>query len=285
MLWWRRTNMTRSVGWRQAPIAVALFSLLSLAASASAQQTNNFPASGWAGVGVVAPRSMFHLYGPTPILTIEGANNQGAGVFAKNTAQQWYFGFLDNVGSTGWSLYDVTAGREVRSVSPGTGSVGIGIANPAAMFHVAGNAQIDGNIAAKYQDVAEWVRTRSALLPGTVVAVDTLDSDGVVASDTPYDTRVAGVVSPRPGVVLGEPGQDKVMVAHSGRVRVRVDAGYGSISRGDLLVASPTPGYAMRSEPMNIGGVAVHRPGTLVGKALEPLSEGQGEILVLLMLQ
>jgi hypothetical protein len=29
----------------------------------------------------------------------------------------------------------------------------------------------------------------------------------------------------------------------------------------------------------------VHRPGTLLGKAVEPLAEGQGEILVLLMLQ
>ena len=76
-----------------------------------------------------------------------------------------------------------------------------------------------------------------------------------------------------------------MMVAHSGRVKVKVDAGYGAIAAGDLLVTSPTPGSAMRSEPVNIGGAAIHRPGTLVGKALEPLTEGVGEILVLLMLQ
>jgi hypothetical protein len=29
----------------------------------------------------------------------------------------------------------------------------------------------------------------------------------------------------------------------------------------------------------------LHRPGTLLGKALEPITEGQGEILVLLILQ
>jgi len=29
----------------------------------------------------------------------------------------------------------------------------------------------------------------------------------------------------------------------------------------------------------------MHRPGTLIGKALEPLEKGQGEILVLLSLQ
>ncbi len=42
---------------------------------------------------------------------------------------------------------------------------------------------------------------------------------------------------------------------------------------------------AMKSEPINIGGVQLHRPGTLIGKALEPLEKGSGRILVLLSLQ
>jgi hypothetical protein len=41
----------------------------------------------------------------------------------------------------------------------------------------------------------------------------------------------------------------------------------------------------MKSVPVNIGGVLIHRPGTLIGKALEPLDKGTGEILVLLSLQ
>jgi hypothetical protein len=41
----------------------------------------------------------------------------------------------------------------------------------------------------------------------------------------------------------------------------------------------------MRSEPVSFGGVAMHRPGTIIGKALEPLEKGTGEILVLLSLQ
>jgi len=36
---------------------------------------------------------------------------------------------------------------------------------------------------------------------------------------------------------------------------------------------------------MKIGGARIHRPGTLIGKALEPLDKGTGEILVLLSLQ
>jgi len=41
----------------------------------------------------------------------------------------------------------------------------------------------------------------------------------------------------------------------------------------------------MRSTPVSIGGAIVHRPGTIVGTALEALTQGQGEILVLLTLQ
>ena len=46
-----------------------------------------------------------------------------------------------------------------------------------------------------------------------------------------------------------------------------------------------------KSEPLDLGGVPIHRPGTLIGKALDPLKEGEGEgegegeILVLLSLQ
>ena len=150
---------------------------------------------------------------------------------------------------------------------------------------VRGDAKFDGNIAAKYQDVAEWLKSDAVLPPATVVVIDPREQDRVRISAEAYDTRVAGVVSPRPGLLLGEAGEDKTKVAHSGRVRVKVDDRYGPIATGDLLVTSPTPGHAMRSEPVNVGGAAMHRPGTLIGKALEPLNEGVGEVLILLTLQ
>jgi hypothetical protein len=106
-----------------------------------------------------------------------------------------------------------------------------------------------------------------------------------MASHGSYDTRVAGVVSDLPGIVLGEAGEGKVKVATSGRVKVRVDASQGGIQTGDLLVTSDREGIAMKSVPMNIEGRKMHQPGTLIGKALEPFAEGEGEILVLLSLQ
>jgi hypothetical protein len=164
------------------------------------------------------------------------------------------------------------------------GYLGVGTQAPAKKLHVAGDLQVDGNIAAKYQDVAEWVDAIDTLPPGTVVIVDRT-ANRVAPTHTPYDTSVIGVVSAEPGVMLGEPGPGKILVAQSGRVRVKVDARYGAIRRGDLLVTSPSPGYAMRSAPLRFGDTALHRPGTLIGKALEELKDGTGEILVLLTLQ
>jgi hypothetical protein len=96
---------------------------------------------------------------------------------------------------------------------------------------------------------------------------------------------VAGVVSAQPGIILGKGGAEKEQIATTGRVRVRVDATAAPIRIGDLLVTSDKPGMAMKSLPIEMGGAALHRPGTIVGKALEPLPKGEGEILVLLSLQ
>jgi hypothetical protein len=148
-----------------------------------------------------------------------------------------------------------------------------------------GNVTVNGNINAKYQDMAEWVPADRALMAGTVTILNPNQSNQVMASTTAYDTSVAGVVSEQPGIALGEAGANKVLVATTGRVRVKVDATRAPIRIGDLLVTSDVEGVAMKSQPINVGGVAMHRPGTLIGKALEPLPNGTGTILVLLSLQ
>ena len=93
------------------------------------------------------------------------------------------------------------------------------------------------------------------------------------------------MVSATPGIILGEAGAGRYKIATTGRVKIKVDATRRPIAIGDLLVTSDIPGLAMKSESVTLAGVKMHRPGTIVGKALEPLPAGRGEILALLTLQ
>jgi hypothetical protein len=188
-------------------------------------------------------------------------------------------------GTSNLPLFVGTTATPEAMVVNDNGSIGIGTNAPASKLHVVGDITVTGNINAKYQDVAEWVPSKQKLSAGTVVILDVSRDNHVTASMKSYDTRVAGVVSAQPGITLGEAGEGKALVATTGRVKVKVDAARGAIRVGDLLVTSDVPGVAMLSQPLDLGGVPIHRPGTIIGKALEPLASGTGEILVLLSLQ
>jgi hypothetical protein len=220
------------------------------------------------------------------------ANNYALQIAGSFFDQNLYMRKTNGNGATAWSkLILQDSNNNVNLPGSGiwnaNGNVGIGTTTPDSQYKldVVGSVRVSGNIAAKYQDLAEWVESSQALLPGTVVVLDHTKSNQVVASSRAYDTRVAGVISLQPGIALGEQGEGKVLVATTGRVRIRVDATRAPIQIGDLLVTGDTEGMAIKSQPINIGGIEIHRPGTLIGKALEPLAKGEGEILVLLSLQ
>ena len=130
---------------------------------------------------------------------------------------------------------------------------------------------------------------------GDLLVIDP-DSPYLVLSSEPDDTKVIGVVGP--GVDY-EDGELMVIVFgwHGAKpaedddenvravAKIKADASYGPIKRGDLLTTSPTPGHAMKAQPVDLGGVEIHRPGTIIGKALESLDSGQGLIEVFIVLQ
>jgi hypothetical protein len=187
-------------------------------------------------------------------------------------------------GSTNYTSYFL------GTLAVGKNTVGTGFAvDVAGTLHAtavsADTVTATNGINAVYQDVAEWVPASEKLDAGTVVVVSPDVSNEITPSSRVYQTSVAGVVSDKPGVLLGVGADTKAKIATTGRVKVKVDASGGAIRPGDLLVTSGKRGVAMKSRPISVGGVEIHRPGTLVGKALEPLESGEGEILVLLSLQ
>jgi hypothetical protein len=137
-------------------------------------------------------------------------------------------------------------------------------------------------------DLAELFSTSEPMEPGDV-AVIAPGSCLLKACDAASDTRVAGVVSAQPSLLLGidrpsaAPGC--AMVALAGRVKCKVDASYGAISVGDLLVTSPTRGHAMKAPEVTVRGCPVFGSGAILGKALQPLESGRGRIEVLVGLR
>jgi hypothetical protein len=169
----------------------------------------------------------------------------------------------------------------------------------------------DGNIYAtsfrpSAAELARLLPVREPVETGDVVVIDR-DSPGVLGlARFEHDKTVFGIVAADPGLLLGsvvgagehrtsqetdlffeeQPSPEasadgesltRAPVVVSGVALCKVDADYGSIEVGDLLTTSLTPGHAMRADEP--------RPGTILGKALEPLDYGTGLIKVLVMLR
>ena len=113
---------------------------------------------------------------------------------------------------------------------------------------------------AQYADVAERYQADADYPPGTVLILG--GSQEVTASTHSHDSAVAGVVSQNPSYLMNSGLQtaNSVPVALLGRVPCQV---IGTITRGQLLVTSDTPGTAIALDH------ARYVPGCVIGKALE----------------
>jgi hypothetical protein len=143
-----------------------------------------------------------------------------------------------------------------------------------------GQVYADGNFNSGGADLAEMLPAAEDLEPGDVL---TIGSDGsLVRNQAEYASTVAGVYSTRPGFIGGSSDdldrKGKIPLAIAGIVPVKASAVNGTIRPGDLLVASSNPGHAMK-------GGANPPIGTVIGKALSPLSSGTGVIKMLVTLQ
>ncbi|MDH3890706.1 MAG: hypothetical protein OEV49_06445 [candidate division Zixibacteria bacterium] len=135
-------------------------------------------------------------------------------------------------------------------------------------------------------DLAEPFAMSGGEVPaGALVVIDDQNPGRLKLSDRAYDTRVAGITSGaggvKPGLTLSQKDvfEDGQNVAINGRVYCLADASYGVIKPGDLLTTSDTPGHAMSATDRD------RAYGSVIGKAMSPLDDGQGLVLVLVNLQ
>jgi excisionase family DNA binding protein len=136
-------------------------------------------------------------------------------------------------------------------------------------------------------DLAEYYLTGDRdIVPGDVVSIsDTkilddnqleITNKGVLRkTDKQYDSRLLGVISTNPGVVLGSFDSttnqfDSRQVALAGRVPVKIDPESEPIAIGDFLTSSEKPGYAKKAT----------QSGYTIGKALERWDKDQDRIEV-----
>ena len=114
-----------------------------------------------------------------------------------------------------------------------------------------------------YADLAENYLADAAYEPGTVVEFG--GAAEVTQSTTHGTHRVAGVVSTNPAHLMNShcEGDNVVAVALQGRVPCKV---IGKVAKGDMLVASNIPGYAIVNNTPTVGSV--------IGKALEDKLDG-----------
>jgi hypothetical protein len=184
------------------------------------------------------------------------------------------------------------------------GNVGIGTTNPGATLEVNGNVKLTANSGASITfqdgttqstaytgvtcggDFAESVDVsgdRRHYEPGDLLVIDRKIPGRFLEAAAPYSTLVAGIYSTKPGYVgrrpTGPKSADEVPMAIVGIVPTKVTAENGPIHTGDLLVASSTPGHAMKGTDHG------RLTGAVIGKALGNLDSGTGTIEVLVTLQ
>jgi hypothetical protein len=157
-----------------------------------------------------------------------------------------------------------------------------------ARIDSSGKGFFDGGTQTGGADFAESVSIagrKNNYEPGDVLVIDTNSDRQFTLAQTPYSTLVAGIYSTKPGVTATPHTSEdprlaaEVPVAIVGIVPCKVTNENGPIARGDLLVTSSTPGYAMRGSDKSM------LPGAIIGKALQPFSGGKGKIEVLVTLR
>lgn len=139
-------------------------------------------------------------------------------------------------------------------------------------------------------DFAETFTVESGTCePGDVVVLGGTGGRVIRKCSEPNDPRLVGVYSTRPGILGADKGGETrvdpgdIPVAITGIVPTKVSCENGPVAPGDMLTTSSMRGYAMKATGVLVNGITIYPTGSILGKALRGLEQGEGVIEVLLI--
>ena len=160
-----------------------------------------------------------------------------------------------------------------NDILPSSTGDNVNIGSSGAVFNTVYATTFEGTATnAQYADLAENYLGDTNYEPGTVLVLG--GSEEVTVTSTKGDHRVAGIVTTNPAHLMNSAleGDHVVGVALKGRVPCKV---IGVVEKGDMLVTSAIPGYAIVNNNPGVG--------TVIGKAITAKSDsnkGTVEVLV-----
>ena len=262
--------------------------------------TNNVGVSGsvsGGGFGVQGfsdTASGFGVQGNAPNTGVQGVATStaffAAGVWGNATATtgvtRGVFGTSSS--SAGIGVHGIAATGGQFETGAGNEIIGRGLGHTNFRVNDMGKVFADGGFQTGGADFAESFAVRGGrehYEAGDLLVIDRRGKRQMALAQHPYSKAVAGIYSTKPGLLgtvhtMFEPEiEEEIPLAVVGVVPCKVSAENGAIGPGDLLVSSSVPGFAMK------GTNRKKMLGAVVGKALEPLTSGNGIILVLVTLQ
>ena len=209
--------------------------------------------------------------GTNTLLTLQGKGNQGVYVNDSLTVEGTSV-LRDSVTIGNATSKTVTFNARVNSTfEPDATANNRNIGHTARKWNTVYASVFDGTAtSAQYADLAENYLADADYDEGTVLVFG--GDEEVTVTTTKGNTRVAGVVSTNPAHLMNSALQGNYVTAIGlqGRVPCKV---LGQVAKGDMLVTSAIPGYAIVNNSPGVGQV--------IGKAVGAKSdEGKGTVEV-----